>query len=86
LDVRLSASEAVFPGNSNIFCRLEVSANLIENATGASLLSFNFNDRSGHATYANAEAAAFINAERIIAERYPAALREYLASLIPLRK
>ena len=84
LEVHLSASEAAFPGNSYIFCRIEASANLIENSTGASLLPFSFNDRLGHATYANAEAAAFASAEKIIAERYPAALREYLASLIPL--
>jgi len=84
LEVRLVTSEVTFPGNNHVFCRIEVSANLIENETGASLLPFNFNDRLGHTTYANAEAAAFLSAERIIAERYTAALREYLASLIPL--
>jgi hypothetical protein len=85
LEVRLDASEVTFPNNAHIFCRIEASANLIDNTTGASLLPFNFNDRAGHTTYANAEAAAFTNTERIIAERYPAILREYLASLIPMK-
>jgi hypothetical protein len=83
LEVRLDMSEAVYPNNRYIFCRFTVSANLIENATGAVLFPFNFSDRAGHSTYANAEAAALTLMERTIAERYPGALREYLASLLP---
>ncbi|MCL2765805.1 MAG: LPP20 family lipoprotein [Treponema sp.] len=85
LNVNLNVSEAAFPGNNFIFCRIEASANLIENSSGASLLPFSFNLREGHSTYANAEEAAFRNAERTIAERYPVVLREYLASLITIK-
>jgi len=85
LEVRLSVNEVPFPGSPHVFCRIEGSANLVDNTTGASLFPFSFNDRAGHTNYTNAEAAAFTNIERIIAERYPALLREYLASLIPVR-
>jgi hypothetical protein len=80
----LYISEVTFPGNNFIFCRIEASVNLIENSTGASLFPFNFDDRAGHNTFANAETAAFRNAERIITERFPDVLREYLTSLIPV--
>ena len=83
LEVRLNASEATYPGNNFIFCRIEGSANLIENSTGASLFPFSFNFREGHTSYANAEAMAFSRAEREIKQNYPSALREYLASLAP---
>jgi len=84
LDVRLNESEVTFPGNNHVFCRIEVSANLIENATGVSLFPFSFNERAGHSTYANAQTAAFAGAEKIIMDRYSAALRDYLTSLIPI--
>jgi len=84
LDIRLSVNEVTFPGNNFIFCRIECSANLIDNLTGASLLPYNFSFRDGHATYANAEAAAFANAEKIILEDYPALLRGFIASLMPM--
>jgi hypothetical protein len=83
LDVHLNFSERIFPGNNLIWCMYEVSANLIENSTGASLFSFSFNDREGHTTYENAQLRAFTSIERTIAVRYPPLLRDYLASLIP---
>ena len=83
LEVRLDMGEVTFPNNRNIFCRFTVSANLVENATGAVLFPFNFSDRAGHSTYANAEAGALTLMERTITERYPAALRDYFASLLP---
>jgi len=85
LEVRLHLSEVNFPNNPHVFCRIEMSANLIENATGASLFPFSFNDRGGHTSYAQAENVAFTLAQRAIEERYPLELKEYLASLIPLR-
>jgi len=84
LEVRLEMNEAVFPNNRNIFCRFTVSANLVENSTGAVLLPFNFTDRAGHTTYANAQAAALTLMERTIAAKYPEALREYFSSMLPL--
>jgi len=82
LNVILNLSEVTFPGNNLKFCRIEASVNLIENATRASLFPFSFSERAGHSTYINAEEAAFRIVERIIAEKYPGVLREYLASLI----
>ena len=86
LEAEVFTSEVSYPSGSNDYkwCRIEISSNLIETSTGASLLAFPLNDRAGHTTYANAENTAFVSAERIIADRYAAALREYLASLIPL--
>lgn len=86
LEVNLDVNEAAFPDNVFVFCRMEANANLIENLTGASLLPFSFNLRDGHATYKNAEASVFTGAERIIAEKYPAVLREYIASLNVFQK
>jgi len=86
LEVRQDMSEVTFPNNSYIYCRFTVSANLVENATNAVLFPFNFTDREGHTTYANARANALTLIERTIAEKYPDALREYLASLLPFNK
>jgi hypothetical protein len=83
LEVFVYASEAVYPNNSIKWCVMEVSANLIDNSTGASLIPFGFNLREGHSTYANAETRAYAAAEREINERFPALLREYLASVMP---
>lgn len=84
LEVNLEMSEATFPNNKYIFCRYAISANLIENATGAVLLPFAFSDRDGDLTYVNAEATAISTAEKIIAERYSTALREYFTALMPV--
>ncbi|MCL2237064.1 MAG: LPP20 family lipoprotein [Treponema sp.] len=83
LEVDVEKSEISFHGNNFIFCRMEVSANLIENQSGSSMFPFNFNLREGHANYANAEAAVFARAEREIHEKFSVSLREYLLSLMP---
>jgi len=83
LEVNIDMSETTFPGNNYIYCRYTISANLIERATGSSLLPFNVSDREGHTTYEAAQNRAFISIERIIAERYPVLFREYIAALMP---
>jgi hypothetical protein len=83
LEVSVGFSEVTFPNNPMIYCRAVVSANLIENETGAALLPFSFNDRVGHTTYAGAETSAISAVEKAIAEEYPAVIREYLAGLLP---
>jgi hypothetical protein len=83
LEINIDMSEAVFPNNNFIFCRYTLSANLIERATGSVILPFNFTDREGHTTYAEAQNRAFIAIERIVNERYPDVFREYLAALLP---
>lgn len=83
LEVYIFSSEAFYPNSSYKWCSMEICANLIESSTGASLIPFNFSLREGHQTYANAETTAYMMAEREIAERFPALLREYLASVMP---
>ena len=83
LEVSINMSETTFPGNSIIFCRYTLSANLIERATGSVLFTFSVSDREGHSTYEAAQTTALIVMERTIAERYPVLFREYLAALQP---
>jgi len=83
MEVNVNLSEAVFPNNPNKFCRLTISAELIENSTNSVLLPFSFSDRIGHSTYEAAQAAALVQAEKLIGEKYPAVFKEYLDSLLP---
>jgi len=83
LEVNVDMSEVSFPNNNNRFCRFTVSAELIENSTDSSLLPFSFTDRVGYPTYEGAQAAAFMQAEKLIGEKYPAVLRTYLEGLLP---
>jgi hypothetical protein len=85
LDVNVSLSEAVFPNNTNKFCRFTVSANLIEKVSGSVLLPFSISDRAGHSTYEGAETAAIAAIEKTVIEKYPGTFREYLAALLPLK-
>jgi hypothetical protein len=86
LEVSVDFSEVTFPNNAMIYCRSVVSANLIENETGAVLLPFSLTDRAGHLTYAGAETSAVSAVEKAISEKYPALLRDYLAGLLPGRR
>jgi len=83
LEVNVDMSEVSFPNNNNKFCRFTVGAELIENSTDSVLFPFNFSDRVGHSTYEGARAAAFLQAEKIIGEKYPAVFKEYLEGLLP---
>jgi len=83
LEVSVFSGEVDDPTNIYKWCLMEISANLIENSTGASLLPFSIDLYSGDLSYANAETAAYMNAEREIAQKYPALLREYLAAVMP---
>jgi hypothetical protein len=85
LEVSIDLSEVTFPNNQVIYCRSVVSANLIENETGAVLLPFSITDRVGHTSYANAETSAINAAEKTIGEKYPAVLKGYLEGLLPGR-
>ncbi|MCL1958646.1 MAG: LPP20 family lipoprotein, partial [Spirochaetes bacterium] len=83
LEINIDMSEAKFAGNSFIFCRYTLSANLVEKATGSVLFPFNVTDREGHTTYAEAQNRAFASIEKLINDKYPDAFREYLAALLP---
>jgi hypothetical protein len=83
LEISIDMGEARFPNNAFIFCRYTASANLVERATGSALFTFNFTDREGHATYAEAQNRAYLAIEKTIGEKYPGAFRGYLAALLP---
>ncbi|MCL2441087.1 MAG: LPP20 family lipoprotein [Treponema sp.] len=83
LEVRLNVSELRTPASEFVFCNIELSANLIENSTGASLIAFNESVREGHTIYTGAEARAFSAIEGIIAEKFSFLLQGYINSLIP---
>ncbi|MCL2214294.1 MAG: LPP20 family lipoprotein [Treponema sp.] len=83
LEVFVFTSEVIFPYNAFKWCLIEVSANLIDNSTGASLFPFGFYLREGHSTYANAESRAYLMAEREISQKFPLVLREYLETVMP---
>jgi hypothetical protein len=87
LDVTVSMSKVVSNNNPYTFCSYTVSANLIENATGKVLLPFPIPPGSvGHPrTYEGAEAVAITAIIGKVNQEYPAVLRKYLASLLPLR-
>ena len=86
LEVNAAYSEAVFANNPNKFCRYTLSANLIENSTGASLLPFTVTGRTGHSSYEEAQTRAVLEMEREIAAKFPAVLDEYLSGLLPRRR
>jgi hypothetical protein len=82
LEVNVDLNE-VFLTNPNKFCRITVSAELIENSTDSVLLPFNFAEREGHMTYEEAQNRAIRQAEKQIGEKFPAVFKEYLAGLLP---
>jgi hypothetical protein len=82
LEVNIDMSEVKLSG-TNKFCRITVSAELIENSTDSVLLPFNFANREGHLTYEEAQSRAILQAEKYIGEKYPAVFKEYLDGLLP---
>jgi hypothetical protein len=79
VEVTLSASPA--PKNAYFNTRYTVDAALIDGSTGAELFTFNITDRESHpASQEDADNRALVGAQRKIAEMFPVALREYLAS------
>ncbi|MCL2720404.1 MAG: LPP20 family lipoprotein [Treponema sp.] len=83
LEVHLDLNEVTYPNNNNIYCSYVISANLIDNMTGAILLPFNIYGREGHRTFANAVTIVITKAENRIIEEYPINLREYLSGILP---
>ncbi|MCL2557822.1 MAG: hypothetical protein FWE09_05030 [Treponema sp.] len=68
-----------------VFARMELTANLVELGTGASLVPFSFSLREGHRTEAEAINRAFAIAEQRIGGEYRDMLWAYLSQLIPRR-
>jgi hypothetical protein len=95
LDVSISLSPVTLANNTNSFARIEIGANLTDTSTGAIVLPYNFNNRDGHTSMAEAENRAFLSAERLINNGDPARnppllgysdhIKAYLSQLLPQR-
>lgn len=83
LNVNIIVSPVDLPANPNQFVRMELSADLVDTASGVVLLPYNFNERQGHNTVSEAENRTFLEAERKIARDYKDLLSNYLSQLLP---
>ena len=83
LDVNLGISPVNLPNNSNVFSRIELSANLTDRNNNAVLIPYTFNSREGHTSQIEAENRCIIAAERNINEIYKSLLSEYFSKLLP---
>jgi hypothetical protein len=83
LNANVAVSPVDYPNNQNYFSRIEIAANLTDTNSSLVLLPYNFNDRQGHITQAEAENRAIASAQRDINEKFADALSEYLSRLMP---
>ena len=84
LNVKIVTSPVNMPDSPYKWIRIELSANLTDTGyRGTVLLPYSFNSREGHSTQANAENAAYLEAERKIKEEYKDILSNYLSNLLP---
>jgi len=86
LRVNITVSPVDLPNNPNKFARMELSANLTDTSAGAVLLPYNYNNREGHNSQAEAENRLFLSAERKISEEYTKLLSDYLSNLLPKKR
>jgi hypothetical protein len=77
---KLELSEVVLKGNDNKFARYVVDVQIQDSKTGAVLVPFSDNGRSGQATLAEAENRALRSAESAIKDKLGQAFADYLAS------
>jgi hypothetical protein len=84
LDVNITASPVAITGNTNKFTRIELDAKFTENSV--TLLPYNFANREGHTSQAEADNRAYIAAERKINEEYSKLLSDYLSRLLPQKR
>jgi len=83
LNVNVSVTPLDFPETTNVFLRIEVSADLRDTSSGVVLVPFNFNSREGHVNQTEAENRCFNAAERSINEDFAGRLNVYLSQLMP---
>ena len=83
LDINIITSVVEIANNANKWTRIEVNANLMDTNQGTVLLPYNFNERQGHTTQAEADNRAYASAERKINEEYADLLNDYLSQLLP---
>ena len=80
-NINVNLSPVNLPANQNVFTRIELDANLRDAADGLVLLPFNINERVGHLNQTEAEARAFLEAERKINDEFAAKLSDYLSRI-----
>ena len=85
IEVDITVSPVELANQQNKFVRIELSAVLMDTATGTGLLPWNFADRQGHTSVSEAENRAYTAAERKINAEYKDHLYTYLAQLLPRR-
>ena len=83
LEIGVSLSPVDIPGNSFIFSRIEISANLRDSLNNTILLPYSLNAREGHTSQSEADNRAILIAERRIYEEYTVQFNNYLSSLLP---
>jgi len=83
LNVDITISYPEFPGNTNKFARMEMSADFTDTIDKSVLLPYNYNNREGHSSVGEAENRVYQMAERKINEEYKAILLNYLSTLLP---
>jgi hypothetical protein len=84
LEADFSLSPVELPQNK--WARYELTANLVDTASGGSVLvPYSINGREGHATQAEADNRTYATAERKIGEEYKGLLSNYLSQLLPKR-
>jgi len=83
LNVNITISYPEFPGNTNKFARMELSADFTDTSDRSVLIPYNYNNREGHSSVGEAENRVYQAAERKINEEYKAILLEYMSTLLP---
>jgi hypothetical protein len=81
LEVTLTLNDINIPNNRNSFCEYVVTANFIENLTGAVLLSFNETNMVNDLSYERAANRALSMVERLINEQFSVLFKEYIATV-----
>ena len=87
LQVNVIVTEPQFAGGQRniVWAQMELSASLVDTATGAALLPFYFSGREGHTNFERAENIVFNVAQRQIEAEFGNLLEDFLFQLIPGR-
>ena len=83
LEVEVVLSPVSLPANSNVFSRIELTANLKDTKLNQFLIPFSFVSREGHTSQAEADNRCILAAERNINETFAGLLSDYLKQLRP---
>ena len=83
LDVNVVSEPVKVQGNSYLFTRMEITANLTDTSDRSVLLPYNFNVREGHTSQSEADNRAIMAAEKKIGDEYAKLLNDYLSKLLP---